>query len=100
MNFADEAVANAVRLPVDRWGGNATTRYNWQMNVTNRASDYYFVNVQGYGPKSETDLFVEQDQFTNTKSILTISLIQWRTRRMARAALITQQISRPGHIHK
>lgn len=80
MNFADEAVANAVRLPVDRWGGNATTRYNWQTNVTNRASDYFFINVQGAGPRSETDLFVEQDRRTNTKTMLTASLIGWTPR--------------------
>ena len=30
MNFADEALAAELRLPVRRWGGNATTRYNWQ----------------------------------------------------------------------
>src|SRR6185436_10436679 len=30
MNFADVALASELGLPVRRWGGNATTRYNWQ----------------------------------------------------------------------
>ncbi len=39
MNFADEALAADLRLPVRRWGGNATTRYNFRLDTTNRASD-------------------------------------------------------------
>jgi hypothetical protein len=30
MNFPDEALADELRLPVARWGGNSTTRYNWR----------------------------------------------------------------------
>ena len=37
MNFADEALASDLRLPVHRWGGNATTRYNYRADTTNRA---------------------------------------------------------------
>src|SRR5258706_7397469 len=29
MNFAEAGLAQDVRLTVDRWGGNSTTRYNW-----------------------------------------------------------------------
>ena len=45
MNFADEALAAELRLPVRRWGGNATTRYNWQNDTTNTGSDWYFENI-------------------------------------------------------
>ena len=45
MNFADEALAAELRLPVRRWGGNATTRYNWQTDTSNHASDWYFENI-------------------------------------------------------
>ncbi|MBO9604499.1 MAG: hypothetical protein J7639_01035 [Paenibacillaceae bacterium] len=31
-------------FPVQRWGGNQTTRYNWELDVANRASDWYFMN--------------------------------------------------------
>ena len=33
MNFASEAIAVDLRLPVRRWGGDSTTRYNWQLDV-------------------------------------------------------------------
>ena len=34
-----------LRLPIRRWGGNITTRYNWQNDVANHASDWYFNNL-------------------------------------------------------
>jgi hypothetical protein len=83
MNFADEALARAVRLPVRRWGGNATTRYNYRLDETNRGSDWYFENVPGSADEaqlpngSETDVFVEQDRRTGTKTVLTVPLIGW-----------------------
>ena len=45
MNYADEALAAELDLPVRRWGGNATTRYNWQTDVHNVGSDWYFENI-------------------------------------------------------
>src|SRR4051794_25492120 len=42
MNFADEALAKELNLPVRRWGGNATTRYNYALDETNRGSDWFF----------------------------------------------------------
>src|SRR5215212_8669498 len=44
MNYADAGLAQDVRLPLDRWGGNSTTRYNWKLDVHNTGSDYYFEN--------------------------------------------------------
>jgi hypothetical protein len=44
MAFADPVLAAELRVSVNRWGGNATTRYNWQNDVSNRGSDWYFEN--------------------------------------------------------
>src|SRR6201996_6405290 len=30
---------------VRRWGGNSTTRYNWQYDIHNTANDYFFENI-------------------------------------------------------
>jgi chitodextrinase len=84
MNFADEALAEELGLPVRRWGGNATTRYDFATDTTNRGSDWYFENVPGGADPanlpdgSESDLFVEQDRRTGTDSILTLPLIGWK----------------------
>ena len=86
MNFADEALAADLDLPVRRWGGNSTSRYNWQINVHNTGSDWYFENIpdDNSGPLpggSATNQFVEQDRRTGTKTILTMPLIGWTPKR-------------------
>ena len=30
-----------------RWGGNPTTRYNWELNTCNLTKDWFFKNVEG-----------------------------------------------------
>jgi hypothetical protein len=79
MNFADEALAEAVRLPVRRWGGNSTSRYNWQLDVHNTGSDWYFENIPN--TPGRIDQFVAQDQGTGTETILTMPLIGWTPKR-------------------
>jgi hypothetical protein len=84
MNFADEALANELDLPVRRWGGNATTRYHYLYDTTNRASDWFFENIaeENSNPAllpdgSSSDETVEQDRRTGTDTILTVPLIGW-----------------------
>jgi photosystem II stability/assembly factor-like uncharacterized protein len=31
-------------IPITRWGGNPSTRYNWELGVDNAGSDWYFTN--------------------------------------------------------
>lgn len=87
MNFADEALATALRLPVRRWGGNATTRYNWRTDTSNRASDWYFENIPNDHPNpaalpdgSSSDRFVEENQRAGAATLLTVPLIGWTPR--------------------
>ena len=84
MNFADENLADELQLPVRRFGGNGTTRYNWQNDTSNHASDWYFENLPNDNPNpgalpdgSSSDQFVEQDRRTGTTTLLTMPLIGW-----------------------
>jgi hypothetical protein len=84
MNFADEALASELQLAVRRWGGNATTRYNWQTDTNNHASDWFFENIPNDNANpaalpdgSASDQFVEQDRRTGTTTLLTVPLIGW-----------------------
>lgn len=80
MNYADENLAKDLRLPVRRWGGNSTSRYNWQTNMHNVGADWYFENIPDGAPVadgSSSDLFVEQDRRTGTKTLMTMPLIGW-----------------------
>ena len=84
MNFTDENLAAELRLPVRRWGGNSTTRYNWQNDTSNTGSDWYFENIPQDNPNpallpdgSTTDRFIEQDRRTGTDTLLTVPMIGW-----------------------
>ena len=84
MNFADPTLAAAIRLPVNWWGGNSTTRYNWQNDTTNHASDYFFENIPddnanpGLLPNgSASDQFIDANRTTSTDSIITMPTIGW-----------------------
>jgi Glycoside hydrolase family 44 len=84
MNFTDASLAKELRLPVDRWGGNATTRYNYRNDTSNRASDWYFENIPNdvsdpstLPDGSSADQFVEKDRAAGTMTIMTVPLIGW-----------------------
>ncbi|MEK8033320.1 glycoside hydrolase family 44 protein [Ideonella sp. DXS29W] len=89
MNFADEQLAKELSLPVRRWGGNTTTRYNWQLDIDNRGSDWFFENIPYPLPTdgrvlpngSSADRFVEQDRRTGTKSLVTLPISGWAAKR-------------------
>jgi hypothetical protein len=46
LNYAGAAEVDA-GVTLTRWGGNSTSRYNWQIDVTNTGADWYFENVAG-----------------------------------------------------
>ena len=80
MNFADEALAEELQLPVRRRGGNSTSRYNWTLNVHNTGADWYYENIPDKASES-ADAFVAQDRRTGTKTIQTMPLIGWTPNR-------------------
>lgn len=84
MSFADESLADELDLPLRRYGGNSTTRYNYLYDTSNRASDWYFENIpedndhpEDLPDGSSTDRFIEQDDRTGTDTLLTIPMIGW-----------------------
>jgi len=84
MNFADAGLEKELKLPVDRWGGNATTRFNYLNDTSNRASDWYFENIpnsvadpSALPDGSTADQFIEQDRAAGTNTVMTVPLIGW-----------------------
>jgi hypothetical protein len=43
----DSTIVGVANITVARWGGDDTSRYNYQTNVVNSANDYYFENFTG-----------------------------------------------------
>jgi len=74
-----------VSLPIERWGGDDATRYNYLLDVSNSAADYYFESFPngtgGYPDVSQFNTQVEQDETTKTATIGTVPLIGWTTQR-------------------
>ena len=82
--YADSGLASIMHIPVRRFGGDATTSYNWQIDVSNSASDWYFINGAQYSGTppalpngSSFDLFHEANLQTGTLSLGTVSLMDW-----------------------
>lgn len=98
MDAASEALALELRLPVLRWGGDATTRYNWRLDISNAAADWYFTTTPndntGYPDVSEFNSYVEQDRRTGTKTMTTMPTIGWVTK--ARATLCGFSVAKYG----
>lgn len=84
VNFGDSAQAAALRWPLRRWGGNSTTRYSWQDDIANHASDYLFYNIENDNPNpgalpdgSASDRFIDETRATGGAVLLTVPTIGW-----------------------
>ncbi|MFN7998353.1 MAG: glycoside hydrolase family 44 protein [Bryobacteraceae bacterium] len=82
--YSDNGLGGMMRIPVRRYGGDATTSYNWQIDVANSASDWYFENflqINGDTSKlpdgSSFDQLHEADLEGGTLTMGTISLMDW-----------------------
>jgi hypothetical protein len=75
---AQIAYANAVKLPLNRLGGNAMTRYNWQVDSSNSGFDWYYMGGSGISnptPGASRDADIATDRSVGAKTVLTIPVI-------------------------
>jgi len=76
LNGADPAFAAEIGLPVARWGGNASTRYNFKNHTSNTGSDWYFENIVA-APDKTLESFVQLNRDRGTKQIVTVPMSGW-----------------------
>jgi len=72
--------AQAIKLPVDRWGGDSASRYNYQIDATNLASDWYFENYTGTTGQQDSSEFnaqVQSDAAIGAKTLGTVPVLGW-----------------------
>jgi hypothetical protein len=75
-----------VDLPIERWGGDMATRYNYTNDSYNSAGDFFFENALLGTGSEDTSVFnmqVQTDLTTNTKTLATVPLIGYTTSRKA-----------------
>jgi hypothetical protein len=85
LNFADEALATQLDLPVDRWGGNTTDTYNWRLGASNTGNDWYFENIpdcwnadQGWCANGRVfgyRQFIAKDRRAGARTLLTLPMM-------------------------
>lgn len=77
--FASPAQLADLNVPLNRWGGNTTSRYNWQLNADNRGSDWYFQSIASSSavPGEAADSFITQTRAGGAEPMLTIPMLDW-----------------------
>lgn len=85
VNFGAVSLHADLSFPVRRRGGNATTRYNWRIDVHNTGSDYFFQNIPAPDPGtlpdgSAADVFHDETFEHGGEPIETVPLIGWTPR--------------------
>jgi hypothetical protein len=96
---ADSSTLADLRVPLHRWGGNVSTRHNWQANASNRGSDWYFESLSD-GPAvagDSADSFVNQSKTNGAEALITIPTLGWVAKVGAnRAGLASFSIAKYG----
>lgn len=79
--FAATQDLAATNFTMNRSGGNATSAYNWQINATNHASDWYFESIldSPATPGADGDNFITQTRAGNATAqpMLTIPMVNY-----------------------
>src|SRR3954451_17418567 len=66
-----------LNVPLNRYGGNNSSRYNWQLNADNRAQDWYFESI---GDTSSVagergDTFISNTQAAGARAMITVPIL-------------------------
>src|SRR5678815_3482682 len=77
--YGTTAQLTDLHVPLNRYGGNNTSRYNWQLNADNRGQDWYFESI---GDSSATagqrgDDFVVNSRTGNAEPMITVPIIEY-----------------------
>jgi hypothetical protein len=74
----DATFAKEIQVPNVRWGGDGTTRYNWQVDSSNSGFDWYFMGGNGETtpvPSASADLMVKT--YKPADDLITIPIIPY-----------------------
>jgi len=68
-----------LNVPLNRNGGNNTTRYNWQLNADNRGNDWYYESIADSSAVAgeRGDTFVANARTAGAQAMLTVPMIGW-----------------------
>lgn len=75
----DAATAKEMGATVFRWGGDATTNYNWQVDSSNSGRDWFYTGGGTANPRpgGQVDDMIDTATNVAAKSVVTIPNIGW-----------------------
>jgi hypothetical protein len=77
VNWADAGQLATGLYAANRRGGNGTTRYNWLFDTSNRAFDYYFLNInEGGANGAAADNFAAATLGAGAEVVMTLPIDQ------------------------
>jgi len=79
MAYPDAALAKELKLPLNRWGGDGTTRYNWQVDSTNAGDDWFFMagGNDKPTPSGGPDTLMETAKVNGGTVLLSVPIIDY-----------------------
>ena len=77
--YATAAQLQDLNAPLHRYGGNNTSRYNWQLNADNRGADWYFQSIaeSSATPGQRGDDFVLDSRAGGASPMITVPIIEY-----------------------
>jgi len=77
--YGTTAVLNDLNVPLNRMGGNNTSRYNWQINADNRANDWYYESIGDTSAVAgeRGDTFFSTTRSANAQAMITLPMLDW-----------------------
>src|ERR1051325_1427134 len=77
--YGSTAQLSDLNVPLNRYGGNNSSRYNWQLNADNRDNDWYFESI---GDTSSVagergDTFISNTQSAGARAMITVPMLDW-----------------------
>jgi hypothetical protein len=78
-NISSTSTVSDSGMSLARWGGNATSTYNWQLHTYNADNDYYFEDFDtgGNGAESDSVQFITDVQNAGSHPLTTLAMLGW-----------------------
>ncbi|HWZ82829.1 MAG TPA: glycoside hydrolase family 44 protein [Terriglobales bacterium] len=84
-------------ITVVRWGGNATSRYNWKAGTYNAANDWYYADF-GYTEIGDADSakFIQDVKAAGSNPLMTMVMLDWVAKNVSDGSAYSFGIAKYG----
>ena len=76
-NLGDPSTISDSGTSLARWGGNATSNYNWQLHTYNAGGDWYFEDFGMGTAEKDSVQFITDVQNAGSHPLTTMSMMDW-----------------------